>query len=95
MQQNYGSPKAAKRLATIQENEIGTEIMKQFNSTMYRGMVTEYYKYNKQYLVNYEEGDKETMSRNQINRCRCPNRDKDTMRKITRLSTQLHQVNIY
>ena len=45
-------------------------------------------------MVNYEDGDKETMSYRQINQSKCPVLDKDTMRRITQLSTQLHQVNV-
>ena len=75
-------------MATIQENKTGIEIMKRFKNEMHRRAVTEYYKDNKLYLVNYEDRDKETMSLNQINRYRCPNRDKNTNKRIARLSIQ-------
>ena len=76
--------RVAERLSTIQENEIGAEIMKQFNNKLYRGTVTEYCDDEKLYLVSYENNDEERINQKQINRYRCPDRDKDTMRQITR-----------
>lgn len=41
--------------------------MKKFNNKLYRGTVTDYYEEDKLYLVNYKDGDKETMSYREIN----------------------------
>lgn len=61
-------PREAERLSIVQENEMGTEIVKRFNNKIYRGIVTKYYVDKKTYLVSYEDNDGETMNHKQINR---------------------------
>ena len=68
--------------------------MKQINTKLYKGTVTDYYEEEKLYLVNYEDGDKEIMSYRQINPYKYADQDKTTIRRITRLSAQFHQANI-
>ena len=60
-QKDNVSPRVAERLTMIQKepHEIETEIMKKLKNKLYRGTVTKYYEEEKQYLVNYEDGDNE------------------------------------
>ena len=44
-------------LPTINEDEIGTIIMKNYNNTIQRGEVTNYFKYEKRYFIVYDSGD--------------------------------------
>ena len=66
-QKSNGSPRVAERLTIIKKepHEIGTKIMKKFKNKLYRGIITDYYRKGKQYLVNYKDGDKEIMSHRQ------------------------------
>ena len=57
------------RLIAIQKpHEIGTERMERFKKKVYREMVTKYIKGGKIYVIEYEDGDDETMNYRQVNR---------------------------
>ena len=81
-------------LPTIDENEIGTVIMKRDNNTVRRGEVTHYYKDEKLYFIVYENGENEKISFQQLDRYRCTDTDRDTSKRITRLSTRLQRANL-
>ena len=44
-------------LPTIDEDEIGTIIMKNYNNKIQRGEVTHYFEDEKRYFIVYESGD--------------------------------------
>ena len=81
-------------LPTIDEDEIGTIIMKNYNNKIQRGEVTHYFEDKKRYFIVYESGDNEKISNRTLNRYRCTDTDRDRMRQITRLSTIQQQANI-
>ena len=95
-QQQHFNNRATPRveLPTINENEIGTIIMKNYNNTIQRGEVTHYFEDKKQYFIVYESGDNEKVSSRTLNRYRCTDTDRDITRRITRLSTRLQRANI-
>ena len=53
-----------------------------------------YYEENKLYLINYDNSDVETMKIKEVQTYKCLDQDKDIMRRITRLSTELCQANV-
>ena len=81
-------------LPTIDENEIGTVIMKRYNNTVRREEVTHNYKDVKLYFIVYENGENEKISFRQLDRYRCTDTDRDTSKQITRLSTRLQRANL-
>ena len=54
-------------LPTIEENEIGTIIMKIYNDTVQRGEVTHYYEDEKLYFIVYDNGKNEKINHYQLN----------------------------
>ena len=95
-QQHFNANRAATRvqLPTINEDEIGITIMKNYNNTIQRGEVTHYFEDEKQYFIVYDSGDNEKISSRTLNRYRCTDTDRDLTRRITRLSTRLQRANI-
>mmetsp|Transcript_16774 Transcript_16774/g.18478 ORF Transcript_16774/g.18478 Transcript_16774/m.18478 type:complete len:115 (-) Transcript_16774:76-420(-) len=76
-------------LPTIDEDEIGTIIMKNCNNKIQRGEVTHYFEDKKLYFIVYESGDNEKTSCRLLNRYRFTDTDRDRTRQIMRLSTRL------
>ena len=81
-------------LPTINEDEIGTIIIKNYNNTIQRGEATHYFEDKKQYVIVYESGDNEKLSNVTLNRYQCTDTDRGRTQRITRLSTRLQQANI-
>ena len=69
-QQHFNVNRAATRveLPTIDEDEIGTIIMKNYNNTIQRGEVTHYFEDKKRYFIVYESGNNEKVSSRTLNR---------------------------
>ena len=88
-QQHFNANRAAPRvvLPTINENEIGTIIMKNYNNTIRRVEVAYYFEDEQRYFIVYERGDNEKVSNRTLNRYKCTNMDRDLTQRITRLST--------
>ena len=95
-QQHCNTNRAATRveLPTINEDKIGTIIMKNYNHTIQQGKVTHYFEDEKRYFIVYASGDNEKVSSRTLNRYRCTDTGRDVARRITRLSTRLQQANI-
>ena len=81
-------------LPTIDEDEIGTIIMKNYNNKIQQGEVTHYFEDEKQYFIVYKSGDNEKISNRILNRYQCTNTDTDRTRRILRLSTRPQRANI-
>ena len=81
-------------LQTINEDEIGTIIMKNYNNSIQRGEVTHYFEDKKRYFIAYESGDNEKISNRILNQYRCTDTDRDRTQHILRLSTRLQKANI-
>ena len=92
-QQHFNSNRAPTRveLPTIDEDEIGTIIMKNYNNTIRRGEVTHYFADEKRYFIVYDNGENEKINSRTLNRYQCTDTDGDRTRRITRLSIQLQQ----
>ena len=80
-QQHFNVNRAATRveLSTINEDEIGTIIMKNYNNTIQRGEVTHYFEDEKRYFIVYESGDNEKINNRTLNRYRCTDTNRDRM----------------
>ena len=81
-------------LPTIDENEIGTIMMKNYSNKIQRGEVTHYFEDEKKYFIVYKSGENEKVSNRILNRYQCTNTDTDRTRRILRLSTRLQRANI-
>ena len=62
--QHFNTNQVATRvtLPTINEDEIGTKIRKNYNNTIQRGEVTHYNKNEKLYYITYDSGDNEQVT---------------------------------
>ena len=81
-------------LPTIEENEIGTIIMKRYNNTVQQGEVTHYYEDEKLYFIVYDNGKNEKINHYQLNQYICTDTYRDRMRQIMRLSTRLERAHL-
>ena len=54
-------------LPTIDEDEIGTIIMKNYNNKIQQGEVTHYFTDEKKYFIVYESGDNEKINNRILN----------------------------
>ena len=72
---------------TLEEPEThpnGTEIMKSFNGNKTcQGTVTTCDDETDRHRTDYEDGDWEEMSRNQVTKCKCLDMEKDTVKRVT------------
>ena len=78
-------------LPTIDEDEIGTIIMKNYNNKIRRGEVTHYFIDEKKYFIVYESGDNGKVNNRTLNRYRCTDTNRDRTRRILRLSIILQR----
>ena len=82
------------QLPTVNENGIGTIVMKRYNNRVQCGEVTQYFDKEKLYSIVYDNGENKKISFEQLDQYRCTDTDRDTTRQITRLSTKLQGENL-
>ena len=81
-------------LPTIDEDEIGTIIMKNYNNKIQQGEVTHYFTDENKYFIVYESGENEKVSNRILNQYQCTDTNRDRTRRILRLSTRLQRAHI-
>ena len=79
---------------TLEENEIGTIIMKRYNDTVQGGEVTHYYEDEKLYFILYDNGKNEKINQYQLNQYRCTDTDRDRTRQLMHVSTRLQRAHL-
>ena len=81
-------------LPTIDEDEIGTIIMGNYNNKIQQGEVTHYFTDEKKYFIVYESGENEKVNNRTLNRYRCTDTNRYRTRQMLKLSTIPQRANI-
>ena len=87
-------PATRVELPTIDEDEIRTIIMKNYDNKIQRGKVTPYFSDEKKYFIVYESGENEKVNNRTLNQYQCTDTNRDRTSRMLRLSTILQRANI-